>query len=47
MLLPLGLSTAFDTVSHDIPLKRLKTKHSIIGTALQWFCSSLTDCKLP
>ena len=47
MLLLLNLSAAFDNVSHDILLKKLKTKNSIFGTALQWFCSSLTDCKLP
>ena len=43
MLLLLDLSTAFDTVHHEILLKRLNSKFAICGTALDWFRSYLTN----
>ena len=43
MLLLLDLFAAFDTVDHEILLKRLNSKFLICGTALDWFCSYLTN----
>ena len=43
MLLLLDLSAAFDTVDHEILLKRLNSKFSICGTALDWLRSYLTN----
>ena len=37
------ISCAFDTVNHDILLRRLKSDFGVEGTANQWFQSYLTD----
>ena len=39
----LDLSAAFDTVDHEILIKRLKTTFGIDGLALQWLNSYLSD----
>ena len=39
----LDLSTAFNTVDHQVLLHHLEVTYSITGTALQWFLSYLTD----
>ena len=39
----LDLSAAFDTVDHDILIKRLKNMHGVRGVALKWFTSYLSD----
>ena len=39
----LDLSSAFDTVDHDILLKGLDSRFSICGTARDWFRSYLTN----
>ena len=41
-LVLLNVSAAFDTVDHDILLKRLQTSFGIDGVALKWFRSYLT-----
>ena len=43
MLIMQDLSAAFDTVDHDILLKRMEYRLGIKGKALQWFRSYLTD----
>ena len=43
MLLLLDLFAVFDTVDHDILLKRLDSRFSICGTAFGWFPSYLTN----
>ena len=39
----LDLSAAFDTVDHEILIRRLKTTFGIDGLALQWLSSYLSD----
>ncbi len=39
----LDLTTAFDTIDHDILLNRLSQWVGIRGNALKWFCSYLKD----
>ena len=43
LLFALDLSAAFDTVDHDILLKRLEKRVGIKGQCLSWFVSYLTD----
>ena len=39
----LDLSSAFDTIDHDILIRSSSVWHGIYGTALRWFSSYLTD----
>src|SRR5664279_1956461 len=42
-LVLLDLSSAFDTVDHDIMLQVMKTRFNVEGKALDWYRSYLTD----
>ena len=42
-LVMLNLSSAFDTISHELLLKRLKYRFGIMDTVLQWIESFLTN----
>ena len=42
LLVLLDLSSAFDTVVHDIMIRRLAMSFGITGTALQWLRSYLS-----
>jgi len=43
VLIGLDLSAAFDTIEHDIMIKRMETMFGITGTALRWFGTYLRE----
>lgn len=43
ILVLLDLSTAFDTVNHELLLSRLSTCYGLCGLVLNWFTSYLTN----
>lgn len=42
-LVMFALSAAFDTIDHDILLRRIQLSHGFNGAVLQWFRSYLAD----
>ena len=42
-LIMIDLSAAFDTINHDILLRRLRDRYGIMGDALKWVKSYLTN----
>ena len=42
-LIMIDLSAAFDTINHDILLSRLRDRYGIMGDALKWVKSYLTN----
>ena len=43
ILVLLDLSAAFDTIDHDILIRRLRKQFGFSGSALRWFTSYLFD----
>ena len=43
LLVLLDLSSAFDTINHDVLLKKLRNDYGITGNALKWFESYLNN----
>ena len=43
VLLMLDLSSAFDTIDHNILIDRLQSRNGITGTGLEWITSYLTN----
>ena len=42
-LIMIDLTAAFDTINHDILLRRLRDRYGIIGDALEWVRCYLTN----
>ena len=43
LLVLLDLSAAYDVIDHDLLLNRLRNEAGLVGTALSWFQSYLSD----